>query len=407
MQLLPQVMPEHHGRPANTGDVSGEVKSGLVTVTMSHGGTSDGMTFKPDQRATYHYRTIADINLCVCIVLFDGDTPYRFDPAAAGSDSLAAGVAANGASVYGPGVNPAVTAGVIKSPAVCTHGSSASISYGQPAVCTHVQEGDSPSISQRCPGSGFHGFGKFEGSVTCTAASTMRVRGTQRSSNGDSYNNHFMNLPPPLRDEKFNEGLSVAGVFKSITLTLSPERKRAWLTIDDDFEASELAKVMAIDFTYTTAEPGWCQKSDPFDIKHVASSTYTLGASSFEHPYAYLEYEETLGSSKNVDDYINEKMPAGSIYFPHAVALDNEQLKHDVWATNYLNAAFKTSYEDNDWVSSVDIGTRSGHSRSFPGGARKKDSTRLFARGTSAQWPTPARRSSARPTPTLAAPGPS
>ena len=120
-QLLPQVMPEHHGKPANAGDVSGEIKSGLVTLTMSHGGTSDGMTFRPDQRATYHYRTIADINLCVCVVLFDGDATYRFDPTAAGSDTLAAGIAANGASVYGPGVNPAVTAGIIKSPAVCTH----------------------------------------------------------------------------------------------------------------------------------------------------------------------------------------------------------------------------------------------------------------------------------------------
>ena len=66
-------------------------------------------------------------------------------------------------------------------------------------------------------------------------------------------------------------------------------------------------------------------------------------------------------------------MPAGSIYFPHTVALDHEQLKHDVWATNYLNSVFKKSYEDNDWVIGIYIGTQNGHFRSFPGGARKKD----------------------------------
>ena len=82
---------------------------------------------------------------------------------------------------------------------------------------------------------------------------------------------------------------------------------------------------------------------------------------------------ETLDSSKNIDDYINENVPADSIYFPHAVALDDEQLKHDVWATNYLNAAFKKCYEDNDWVIRIYLGTQSGHFRAYPGGARKKD----------------------------------
>lgn len=105
----------------------------------------------------------------------------------------------------------------------------------------------------------------------------------------------------------------------------------------------------------------------------MASSTYTLGPSSFKHPYAYLEYVETLESSKNIDDYINDKVPAGSIYFPHAVALDNEQLKHDAWATNYLDAVFKKSFENNGWVIGMYMGTQSGHFRSFPGGARKKD----------------------------------
>ena len=111
-------MPEHHGKPAHTGDVSGEVKSDLVTLTMSHGETSDGVTFK---RATYYYHTITDFSLCVCAVLFDGDATYRFDPTAAGSDTFAAGIAANNASVYGPGVNPSVAAGLVGSPAVCTH----------------------------------------------------------------------------------------------------------------------------------------------------------------------------------------------------------------------------------------------------------------------------------------------
>ena len=111
--VLPKVM-------QSEGVVTGEVPSGLVQLTMSHGGTTDGMTFKYNQAATYHYKTLDDLPICVIVVLVDGDESWRFDPRVSGADTHATAQGLNGKSRYGQQVNLLTASKGITSPAVCS-----------------------------------------------------------------------------------------------------------------------------------------------------------------------------------------------------------------------------------------------------------------------------------------------
>lgn len=57
----------------------------------------------------------------------------------------------------------------------------------------------------------------------------------------------------------------------------------------------------------------------------------------FEHQFRWLRCG-MLWSRENIN-------------FPHASTLADAQLKHDVWATNYLSSTFKKGWEDNKYVS--------------------------------------------------------
>jgi len=103
-----------------TSGEAGEVQSGLVQLTMSHGGTTDGMTFKYDQQATYHFKTLDDLPIAVVVVLFDGDDTFRFDPRVPGADSHATAIELNGRTQYGQRVNLLASSTGLTSPAVCS-----------------------------------------------------------------------------------------------------------------------------------------------------------------------------------------------------------------------------------------------------------------------------------------------
>ena len=104
----------------NTAGEAGEVRSGLAQVTMSHGGATDGMTFKYDQQATYHFKTLDDLPIAVIVVLFAGDDTFRFDPRVPGADSHAKAIELNGRTQYGQRVNVLTASRGLASPAVCS-----------------------------------------------------------------------------------------------------------------------------------------------------------------------------------------------------------------------------------------------------------------------------------------------